>query len=143
MLIVNCQVMAIIFSLPQKKQKIFRNIIAILLVLILFIIPFVIFSSSSWFNVKPKNIILEVISRPDVNINFSVIDSDQVKNLEPFPEIEIEFNYIGQDKNGKKVKGEILAVNKDDALIILEKIGIKVSSLEESSVGRKEPFAPY
>lgn len=133
--------MAIVFPSIEKKQKAFNAIMVVLLALILFGIPFLIFSP--WLDSKINNTVKETDYRPNLDINFTILDSDQVKNLESFPVIETEFSYTGQDKKGKKIQGLILAMSKEDAQIMLEKTGITILSLEESSTGRNDPFAPF
>lgn len=133
--------MAIIFESPKKIQKKFLRIIIILLVFVLLIVPFIIFSPGLINRVQ--NVSQEEISEPDIKINFNTIDSDQVKNLDPFGAIELEFFYIVEDKNGRQIIGRISAAAKNDAQKILEEGGFKVSELVETNIGRKEPFAPY
>ncbi len=119
----------------------FLGIIIISLVLILFVIPLIIFSP--WLKNKPQDILQEQISQPNITINLDIIDSDRVKNLEPFGAIETEFSYIAEDKGGKKVQGSISALSKDEAIATLEKAGFKILSLQEVFIGKKEPFTPY
>lgn len=133
--------MAIVFILSKKRQKTLLWTIVFVMVLILFIIPLIVFSS--WFNNINKDIIKEMPPKPDIKINFGIIDSDKVKSLEPFLETITEFNYIANDKRGRKVIGKVLAVNQDEAINILQELGLKASSLVESTIGRKEPFTPY
>ena len=133
--------MAIIFISRDKKQNTFRGIITLVLILILFVIPFIVFTS--FLSDESKNIFVEEISKPDLNINFNIINSEEVKSLESFPIAKIEFSYSALDKNNKKVVGKILAVDKNDALNILEKAGLKSINLEEVNIGKKEPFVPY
>lgn len=85
--------MAIIFPSPKRKQRIFRGITILLLALILFVIPLIIFSP--WFN-GSKNIILEGIYKPDIKINFDVMDSDFVESLEPFQVSDSGENNLGR-----------------------------------------------
>ena len=133
--------MAIVLISSQKRQKIFLWSIATLSVLILSVIPLIIFSS--WFINQPKNIIQEGILRPDLRINFNIIDSDQVEDLEPFSGAVTEFTYVVEDKNGRQLVGRVLAVSQDDAKALLEGVGLKVFSLQETNIGREEPFVPY
>lgn len=118
----------------------FRGITA-LLFLLLFIISLIIFPPDSE-NQSKNNPLKEVFSVPNVKINFDILDSNQVKSLESFRSVQTQFNYIGQDKNGKQVAGKILAVSKDGAAGLLEGMGFKVSRLQEI-IGRSEPFVPY
>ena len=134
--------MAIVFISPKRRQRIFFRGILAFLILLLFIISLIIFPSQ--FKNETQDIPTKVVfDTPGVVINFESIDSDQVKNLEPFLGVQIEFNYIAQDKDDKQVVGKISATTKDDAKILLEGMGFKVSSLQESNIGRNEPFIPY
>src|SRR3989344_6245752 len=99
--------MAIVFIQSKKRQKVFLWSIITGLVLILFIIPLLIFYPL--FVNESQNILEGGVLKPAININFSIIDSPQVKNLEPFLDIVTEFTYIAEDKNGKQVIGKISA----------------------------------
>ena len=133
--------MAIVFIQSKKRQKVFLWSIITGLVLILFIIPLLIFYPL--FVNESQNILEGGVLKPAININFSIIDSPQVKNLEPFLDIVTEFTYIAEDKNGKQVIGKISATGQDDAKILLQEMNLKILHLEESNTGRKEPFIPY
>ncbi len=83
------------------------------------------------------------IEKIDVKINFSVIDSELVKKLEPFKDITTEFIYTTQNKDGRQIKGKISAVSKNEAKVFLEGTGLKVLTLESVAIGRDEPFTIY
>ena len=133
--------MAITFVPRDKKKTLFRSIITIFLVLILFITPFLIFSPL--FTGQSKDIFIEEVNRPDIGIDFSIIDSDEVKNLETFLVPQIEFSYKALDKNNKQVTGRIFANDENDAKNNLSNSGFKNINLEEVNIGKKEPFVPY
>src|SRR3989344_2955166 len=132
--------MAITFVPRDKKQTLFRSIITIFLVLILFITPFLIFSPL--FTDQSENIFIEKVNRPDIGIDFGIIDSDEVKNLETFLVPQIEFSYKALDKNNKQVTGRIFANDENDAKNNLSNSGFKNINLEEVNIGKKEPFVP-
>lgn len=134
--------MAILFTSPRKKQRMFLRGITALLFLLLFIISLIVFPPD-FKNQFDNNLPKEVFSAPDAAINFGILDSNQVKNLEPFGPVQTQFDYVAQDKNGKKIVGKILAASKDGAESLLREMGFKVSSLQEATIGRSEPFIPY
>ena len=133
--------MAITFISPDKKQNTFRGIITLVLVLVLFVMPFIVFTS--FLSDEFESVFVEEVPKPDISINFDIIDSEEVKNLESFSIIKIEFSYSALDKNNRKVVGKVLAIDKNDALSILQKTGLKNINLEEINAGKKEPFIPY
>ena len=77
---------------------------------------------------------------PDIAIHFSALNSDQIRNLEPFDSNLIQFNYLAKDKNGKQVSGHVLADSNIDAKKILEAQQLQIISIEEAVVGRGDPF---
>ena len=134
--------MAIIFISPKKKQKIFIWLISIALILFLVTILFIIFSPG--FKNETASIpIQDVLYNPSARINFDIMDSSLVKNLDLFEGMQTEFDYAAQDQNGNNAGGKVLALNQEDAKSILEKMGLKVLTLKESNIGRSDPFVPY
>jgi hypothetical protein len=137
--------MAIVFISPKSKQRMFYVGIIMLLILFLIIISSIVFLPE--FLNKNKSIpikeILDKLDKSDVVINFNIMDSDKVKNLDPFDSQETEFTYVVFDQEGKQITGSISAVIKDDAQKLLEGAGFKVSSLKEMDIGREEPFVSY
>ncbi|KKP42231.1 MAG: hypothetical protein UR31_C0017G0010 [Parcubacteria group bacterium GW2011_GWA2_33_14] len=134
--------MAIVFISPKKRQRMFLLLITALLILSLIIMSFVTFFPE--IKNKFQNVSTEGISQiPDVKINFSIIDSPAVENLELFQELQIEFSYIAQDENDNQVIGKIISSSKDGAKKTLEERGLKVSVLEEANLGRNNPFVSY
>lgn len=80
--------MAIIFVSIRKRQRMFFLGISLMLILALAIISLgVVFPE---FRTPSKVVVQEVFNAPDVKINFNVLDSAEVKNLEPFSSSEIE-----------------------------------------------------
>lgn len=134
------EIMAIVFIQSKKRRKMVFWIIAVLLILVLFIISLVTFPPGLKY--KPSVVSME-IEKIDVKINFSVIDSELVKKLEPFKDITTEFIYTTQNKDGRQIKGKISAVSKNEAKVFLEGTGLKVLTLESVAIGRDEPFTIY
>ncbi len=134
--------MAIIFVSPKRKQRMFFLGMAMLLVLFLIIISLIILLPE--FLNKTQNIPTEVSSNmPNVTINLNTIDSDVVKNLDIFSNLETEFTYVIQNQSGQQATGNIIAISKDSIQKIFEKRGIKVISLKEANIGRDNPFVSY
>ncbi len=130
--------MAIVFISPQHRQRVFflGIIIAFLFVLI--------FISLSVLFANPKEVEQEfVFNRPKVSVNISVLDSAVVKNLEPFPEMKIEFFYEAFTSQRQKTTGSVWAVSREEAIKTLEGLNLSVSKLTEVEIGRDNPFAPY
>lgn len=112
------------------------------LLLFLFIISLIIFPpqfKNKFINNVPK----ENFQIPEVKINFDIIASPQLANLEKFESIQTEFDYTAEDQTGKKVNGKVSALNLESAKTNLEGQGLKVLTLQEFSIGRNEPFVPY
>ncbi len=134
--------MAIIFVSPRKTQRIIFVLAVILFVLILLAIAFVAVLPElrNQLSVAPA---AGQFKMPDVNINFDVVDSDQVKNLEPFTNIQTEYNYVAIDASGNQSLGTISATSAEEAKNLLMANGLQVSSLQEIGVGRTDPFVSY
>ena len=138
--------MAIIFISPREKQKTFFKAVIILLVIAL--VTFLLVAFIPDFINKTPEIPLTAPSsisgaKPDIAINFTIVDSDKFKNLESFAPMESQFTYVVEDQKGKQISGTILAVTGPDAKRALESAGFKVVSVKEASVGRSEPFVSY
>ncbi len=84
-----------------------------------------------------------VFQRPDIVINMSILDSDSVKNLQPFVVVQIQFAYVVEDQSGKQIIGNILADSQDNAKNILEDAGYKVLNVMLADAGKNNPFASY
>lgn len=134
--------MAIVFISPQKKQRMFFITIATLFVMVLFILSLITFIPKIEDKLKniPENGALNI---PDVKINFGTVDSEKVRNMELIREVEREFNYTVQGKDGKQISGRILAPDANGAQKSLEIMGFKILTIEEAVAGRSNPFAPY
>jgi hypothetical protein len=95
------------------------------------------------FLAKPKQVPQGLVfNRPKVNVDLNVLDSDVVRNLEPWSEIKTQFDYRAM-RGGQIVEGRVGATSMDEARKILSDLGLSVSFLEESQIGRENPFEPY
>ena len=130
--------MAIVFVSPKQRQKVFFAGITILFLLILLVIGTVVFFS------KPKPAPSEqVFVKPDIKIDFAVLDFEQVKKSSLMERVQKEFVYSAiTDKGGQK-SGNIFAATMEDAQKTLEGTGLVSVVLEEVSIGRENPFTPY
>lgn len=72
-----------------------------------------------------------------------IFNSDQFKNLQPFTEMEIRYNYKAVTKDNKQVIGVISAVSSDQASEMLLSMGLTASEIKEVEIGRDNPFVPY
>ncbi|OGZ63771.1 MAG: hypothetical protein A3A98_00570 [Candidatus Staskawiczbacteria bacterium RIFCSPLOWO2_01_FULL_40_39] len=138
--------MAIVFVSPRKVQKMFFGGIITLIALLLFAISLLVLLPElrNKLNDIPANIpVRGDFNGPDLKINFRAIDSDEVKNLEPFGAMEGNFSYIAEDENGRQITGKISAASREDAEKNLAAMGLTIQSIEEITIGRNEPFVPY
>jgi hypothetical protein len=132
------QEVAIVFISPKQRQKMFFLGITILFLLILVVI------SLSVFFARPKVVPVEqVFKKPKIDINFKVLDSEQIKSIELMGEIETQFSYQAKTDKGKTVSGKISAISKEKAQKALEEINLTQITLQESQIGRENPFVPY
>ncbi len=129
--------MAVVFISPKQKQKMFLTGIISGVTLIFIIVALLIMFS------KPKETYNEfMFNKPKVTIDFSVFDSEQFKNLEPFSGLKIQFFYKARINNEEK-EGMISAGSIEDAKKELEDLGYTVILIEETEIGRDNPFEDY
>jgi len=96
------------------------------------------------FSSGPKEVLpVLVFNKPKVNIDMSVFDSDQFKNLQPFVQMQTQYSYKALTKDNKPETGFVSAVSIDQAKTILNNMGLTVSELKEIEIGRNNPFIPY
>ena len=96
------------------------------------------------FLAKPKEIPTQQVFRaPKITINFDILKSDKLKELELLPEVEKEFNYTARTATGGQKTGRIVASSPEKATQILTELGLLNITLEEVKGGRSEPFKPY
>ena len=130
--------MAVVFISPKQRQKMFFLGITVMFLLLLAVISLVVLLAS------PKEVPpVLVFNKPKVNIDMSVFDSGQFKNLQPFPEMEKQYTYVAVAKDGQTRTGLISAVSADQAKAVLTNIGLTVSDIKEAGIGRQNPFIPY
>lgn len=130
--------MAIVFISPKQRQKTFFLGITVVFLIALIVISLVVFFA------KPKDVQPEfVFNRPKVSINVNALNSDEIKSLEPFPEMEIEFAYEAFTVDRKRVVGSIWAISEIEAIKALEELKLFVSEIEEVGIGRDNPFQMY
>jgi predicted tellurium resistance membrane protein TerC len=130
--------MAVVFISPKQRQKVFFVGITAVFLLFLLVISLGVFLS------KPKeDSYVLVFNKPKVSIDMSVFDSEQFKNLQLFPEMEIQYSYKALDKNNQPTAGFISATSQDGAVASLKAAGLSVSDIRETGIGRDNPFIPY
>ena len=130
--------MAVVFISPKQRQKVFFIGITVMLLLFLVII------SLGVFLVKPQEVSpVLVFNKPKVNIDMSVLDSSQFKNLQPLVAMDKQFNYTATAKDKTIISGFISASSLDQAKKTLENSGLVVTSIKLVSPGRDNPFMPY
>ena len=94
--LIRIKTMAVVFISPKQRQKMFFMGITVVFLLILIIISLGVFLA------QPKTVSpVLVFNKPKVNIDMTIFDSDQFKNLEPFAEMEIQYSYNAQQKTIK------------------------------------------
>jgi Na+(H+)/acetate symporter ActP len=130
--------MAVVFISPKKRQRMFFLGITIMFLLFLAVVAFAVFLS------RPPEVAPELVfNKPKVNVDFSVFDSGQFKNLESFEEMKTNFSYVAITEEGKVIDGFISAISIEEAQKILEGLNLSVSRLREVDIGRDNPFTPY
>jgi hypothetical protein len=133
--------MAIVFVSSKRKQRIALWSIIGVFALVIAMVSLVVFPPD--YRSMPEITQDGAMAKASIAINFNVVDSDQVKNMEPFSMVKREFSYEGRDKNRRLVKGKLLAVNKNEAELMLSRLSITPLILEETLAGNSEPFASY
>ena len=133
--------MAIVFVSPKKRQRIFIAAVAAALVFVLAVIVFTTFipEITKKFGDIPVNGSKNV---PEIKINFEVVDSDAVANLEPTRAIAKELPYSAKDSKGKQITGVISADSEIAAKKLLEERGFVDIVISKIKTGRSNPFAP-
>ena len=130
--------MAIVFVSPKQRQKMFFLGITILFLMVLSVIGTIVFFS------KPEPVPVEqVFIKPKIEINFEVLDLEQVKGSLLMGRVQKEFSYLGQTDKKEQRSGSIFAASIEEAKKILEDSGLTSITLEEVLIGRSNPFVPY
>ena len=130
--------MAIVFVSPKQRQKMFFLGITILFLLFLLVVGTFVFFS------KPKPTPIEqVFIKPNIKINFEILDSEQVKKSLFMERVQKEFNYEAKTDKEEPSSGSVFANSIEEARKILEDAGFLSVVLDETLIGRENPFAPY
>lgn len=96
------------------------------------------------FLAKPKPVAEQLVfNRPKIDINLQVLESEQVKNLKPVMQMDLQFKYTAISDKGANISGIITAVSKEEAQKILLGMKLSIASLEEAKLGRENPFTPF
>lgn len=132
--------MAIIFIAQKKKQKAAAIMTTAVLVVVLLLTPLVILSPL--FSLAPQEVVPQRNFPTSVYIDFSVINSQKINQLEPFLKIEKTFSYTLEDQSKKPLNGVISAFDLNGAIVLLQARGLKILSIQEVLPGNSEPFAP-
>lgn len=133
--------MAVVFISPRQRQKMFFiGITIILLVFLIFIFLTVFLSEPKEELSSPMS---NVFDKSKVNINIAILDSDQFKELQPFPEMQVQYSYKAVTKNNRARTGFIFAASQDGAREIITNMGLTVTEIKEVEAGRDNPFIPY
>lgn len=130
--------MAVVFISPKQRQKTFFMAITFIFVLFLALISVGIFSA------KPKQVLPALVfNRPKVNIDMTIFDSDQFKNLETFSQMQTQYSYKAVNEANEPKTGFISATSIEEARQILTGMNLTVSEITEAEIGRDNPFIPY
>lgn len=130
--------MAVVFISPKQRQKMFFTMITVGLLLFLLVISLgVIFS-------QPEKTVEKVIfNKAKITVDMSIFKQESFKGLQVFPEMHKQFSYNAVARNRTVQNGFISAESEQIAREILENAGLRVSNLQEITVGRDNPFKPY
>ena len=130
--------MAVVFISPKQRQRMFFIGITAIFLLILIIMSFGVFFS------KPKAVSTALVfNKPQINIDMTIFDSDQFKNLQLFTHMQTQYSYKALTKDNKEKTGFISAASMNEARKVLESAGLAVTELKEVEIGRDNPFIPY
>ena len=132
--------MAILFKQSKKREGIFVWTMIITVISAMFLISLFIFPPLS----NSKYLQEEIFGQYNVKIDLSILNVEEVQNLELFSgEVKTNFTYVAKDSKGKQVKDTILALDKNEAMAILEGQGLTVLSIDEYYSTKNDPFSPY
>jgi len=130
--------MAVVFISPKQRQRMFFMIITAGLLLFLTIISLGIFLS------KPPEVAQTITyNQSKINIDMSIFDKEELKNLKSFADIQPQFSYIARAKNNTEKNGFISADSIIKARSILEDMGLTVLDIRPVKIGKDNPFTPY
>lgn len=83
-----------------------------------------------------------VFNKPKVTIDFGVFSSEEFKNLDDFKEMENRYYYEARIDD-RDITGYITGISQEDAKKKLEDLGYDVQKIEDSKIGRANPFESY
>ena len=130
--------MAVVFISPKKRQRMFLMGIVTGLAIFVLLVALTVFFS------QPKQVASELtFNKPKINIDFSVFDSQQFKDLVLFEDMKTQFYYLADTEREKTIEGFVAAVSMEEARQILEGMNLRIIKLEEAKIGRDNPFIPY
>ena len=130
--------MAIVFVSPKKKQITFFVSIGGFFLFILILIALIVFLS------KPAVVSEgEIFKKPNININLSVLDSNELKSLFPLDPVQYVFFYQANTEKGKSASGKITATDEDDAKAKLTDMKLSNIEVQKELTGRDNPFDVY
>jgi len=129
---------AIVFISPKQRQRMFFTGIAACLALIVLIISLMVLFA------RPAPVKEDLVfNRPKIDIDFSALDSEMVKNFDTVTKIEMQYAYTAENSKGIKTSGIITASSPQEAQKILTEMKFKNIVLRQATAGRNNPFAPY
>ena len=127
--------MAIVFISPKQSRKTLIYIIIGAFALGLIIFGIFIFV------VRPSLVPVEqVFTVPKIEIDFELLASEKVRELQLFEGVKYEFTYRARTKEGEAEAGRITAVSKEAAISALEELGLLQIEVEEIPLGRDNFF---
>ena len=130
--------MAVVFISPKRRQRMFFTAITVLFLLLLGFISLGVFVAG------PQNsLAIPSFNKPKVNIDMSIFNSAQFKQLQPFVVLQTQYSYTALTAENQQTSGVIYADSGDQATTILESTGLKVISIVPVEIGRDNPFTPY
>ncbi len=130
--------MAIVFVSPKQRQKMFLISIVAGLVIFLLLVTLIVFLA------RPRAVAkIELYQTPNITIDFSIFDQEQLKSSDILGKIPVEFTYTAKTKLGFETKGTIIAPTEEEATKMLTEKEFFDIALSGPLVGRENPFVSY
>jgi hypothetical protein len=130
--------MAIVFISPPRRQR-----ILIFSVIGFFVLAIAVIALDVYLTKPQAAQTEEYFTAPAIKINWSILESDQLTNLEPVPAIDKDFQFSAKDANGAPKSGFIYAASDVEATQMLKNLSLTSIALNELKPGRPNPFTPY
>jgi hypothetical protein len=130
--------MAIVFISPQRRQRVLIFAVIGFFLLAMVIIALAVYLAKPRV-ARPE----EYFTAPAIRINWGVLKSDQVTNLEAVPAIKKEFQFNAKAPNGTTKTGIVSASSEEEATQALKNLNLTSIVLSELKPGRQNPFSPY